>query len=57
VQVTDMLGRTVSTQQFAPTTYQVAVPLHLPADLPAGVYGVSVNSGKQTWTTRLVIAP
>ena len=57
VQVTDMLGRTVSTQQVTPTTFQAAVLLQLPADLAAGIYGVSVNSGKQTWTTRLIVVP
>jgi hypothetical protein len=57
VQLTDMLGRTVSTQEFTPSTYQDALPLRLPADLAAGVYSVSVNAGKQTWTTQLIVAP
>ncbi|GAA4503224.1 hypothetical protein GCM10023172_27720 [Hymenobacter ginsengisoli] len=57
VQVTDMLGRTVSTQEFTPTTSYATIDLLLPADLATGVYGVSVRSGSQTWTTRLTVAP
>jgi len=57
VQVTDMLGRAVSSQPFTPATSQAILPLALPADLAAGVYSVSVSAGPQTWTTRLIIAP
>lgn len=57
MQVRDMLGRTISSQQVTPATSQDTLPLPLPADLAAGVYSVSVQAGKQMWTTRLTVAP
>ncbi|WP_198172865.1 lamin tail domain-containing protein [Hymenobacter ginkgonis] len=57
VRVTDILGRTVSTQQLIPMGYQADVPLNLPATLTPGVYSVSLSANGQTWTTRLILEP
>lgn len=57
IQVTDVFGRTVSTQQCTPTTSRAAVALRLPADLATGIYGINIIVGSQHWATRLLIAP
>jgi hypothetical protein len=57
VQVTDVLGRVVSTQRVIPIGYQADVPLSLPAGLAPGVYSVTLRASGQLWTTRLVIEP
>lgn len=57
VRVVDVLGRAVADQLITPVGYQADVPLSLPGNLPAGVYAVTLTSGAQVWTTRLVIEP
>ena len=57
VQVRDLLGRIVSTQQVQPAAYRADVVLALPSALPAGLYVVSATDGSHTWTTRWTLEP
>ena len=57
VQVRDLLGRIVSTQQVLPAAYQTDAVLALPLALPAGLYVVSATDGSHTWTTRWTLEP
>ena len=57
VQVRDMLGRLMSTQQVAPAAYLDNATLALPSALPAGLYTISLTDGSHTWTTRWTLEP
>ena len=57
VQVRDMLGRVISTQQLAPAAYLDIATLVLPPALPAGLYTISLTDGSRTITTRWTLEP
>jgi N-acetylneuraminic acid mutarotase len=55
IAVTDLLGRTISTQHVSLTDSQTDVLLALPIGLVPGVYGVHLRIGSQVVTTKLVL--
>ena len=57
VQVRDMLGRVLSTQQLTPASYLDTAILTLPPALPAGLYTISLTDGSHTRTTRWTLEP
>lgn len=56
IRVTDMLGRSVATQQVRPQMDAEEVALALPASLALGLYRVTLTTATQTWTMPWIVA-